>query len=166
MAVDTGVSASVARQVEFTLDDEFLDRLRQLRSLVPLLTSLTERRDLVIDRVRARIPRALWRVGDGPEVVMEQSGLGLHLTVSSAVRHASQTQESGGRHHMPPSSASAKHMRHSRTAKRFASSPIFDSRPGERNSHAKKPHEVREAFFFSPAWDHPQTTQNSCRQGL
>lgn len=75
MAVDRGVASTVARQVEFILDDEFVDRLRQLRSLVPLLTSLSERRDLVIDRVRARIPRAVWRVGEGPEVVMERSGL-------------------------------------------------------------------------------------------
>ncbi|VWX63586.1 conserved hypothetical protein [Burkholderiales bacterium 8X] len=47
--------------VEFTLDDNFADRLRQLRSLVPPLTGLTKQRDLVIDKVRVRLPSAIWR---------------------------------------------------------------------------------------------------------
>ncbi len=59
-----------AHHVEFTLDDNFAERLRQLRTLVPPLTSLNRSRDLVIDKVRARLPSAIWRCGasiDGHE---------------------------------------------------------------------------------------------------
>ncbi|AMM26511.1 hypothetical protein AX767_20735 [Variovorax sp. PAMC 28711] len=54
-----------AHHVEFTLDDNFAERLRQLRSLVPPLTGLNRARDLVIDKVRARLPAAIWRCGAG-----------------------------------------------------------------------------------------------------
>lgn len=54
-----------SHHVEFTFDDNFAERLRQLRSLVPQLTSLNTQRDLVIDKVRARLPSAIWRCGGG-----------------------------------------------------------------------------------------------------
>jgi hypothetical protein len=49
------------------LDDNFAERLRQLRSLVPPLTGLNMQRDLVIDKVRARLPSAIWRCGGGAD---------------------------------------------------------------------------------------------------
>lgn len=52
---------SSPRQVEFTLDDAVAERLRQLRSLVPPATGLRLQRDLVIDKVRARLATAVWR---------------------------------------------------------------------------------------------------------
>ena len=56
-----------AHHVEFTLDDNFAERLRQLRTLVPPLTGLNMQRDLVIDKVRARLPSAVWRCGGGAD---------------------------------------------------------------------------------------------------
>ncbi len=52
-----------AHHVEFTLDDNFAERLRQLRTLVPPLTGMNRSRALVIDKVRARLPSAIWRCG-------------------------------------------------------------------------------------------------------
>lgn len=49
------------RHVEYRIDDGFVERLRQLRSLVPMITSLSRQRDLVIDKVRVRLPSAIWR---------------------------------------------------------------------------------------------------------
>ncbi len=49
------------RLVEMRIDDGFVERLRQLRSLVPAMTSLSRQRDLVIDKVRVRLPSAIWR---------------------------------------------------------------------------------------------------------
>lgn len=49
------------RHVEFRIDLGFAERLRQLRTLVPMTTSLNRQRDLVIDKVRARLPSAVWR---------------------------------------------------------------------------------------------------------
>lgn len=49
------------RTVEFRIDDAFIERLRQLRTLVPTPTSLNRNRDLVIDKVRVRLSSALWR---------------------------------------------------------------------------------------------------------
>ncbi len=60
-------SGEAAHHVEFTLDDNFAERLRQLRSLVPPLNTLSKQRDLVIDKVRARLPSAIWRCGDYAE---------------------------------------------------------------------------------------------------
>lgn len=48
-------------EVEFRIDQRFMERLQQLRSLVPPLNTLTMRRDLVIDKVRLRLPTAQWR---------------------------------------------------------------------------------------------------------
>lgn len=69
--------------VEFTLDDMFAERLRQLRTLVPPLTSLNRTRDLVIDKVRVRMPSAIWRccrsegatAVDGSSIVISTDGL-------------------------------------------------------------------------------------------
>lgn len=49
------------RHVEYRIDDGFIERLRQLRTLVPMTTSLSRQRDLVIDKVRVRLPSAIWR---------------------------------------------------------------------------------------------------------
>lgn len=49
------------RHVEFRIDLAFVERLRQLRTLVPALTSLNRQRDLVIDKVRVRLQTAVWR---------------------------------------------------------------------------------------------------------
>ncbi|MDQ0024798.1 hypothetical protein J2X90_002600 [Variovorax paradoxus] len=56
-------SGSATHHVEFLMDDNFAERLRQLRSLVPPLGSLNRQRDLVIDKVRVRLPNAIWRTG-------------------------------------------------------------------------------------------------------
>ncbi|WP_454909551.1 hypothetical protein [Variovorax gossypii] len=50
-----------AFEVEFRIDQRFMERLQQLRSLVPPPNALTLRRDLVIDKVRLRLPTARWR---------------------------------------------------------------------------------------------------------
>jgi hypothetical protein len=57
-------SGSATHHVEFLMDDNFAERLRQLRSLVPPLGSLNRQRDLVIDKVRVRLPNAIWRSGN------------------------------------------------------------------------------------------------------
>jgi len=60
--------------VEFTLDDSFAERLRQLRTLVPPLNSLNRSRDLVIDKVRVRLPSAVWRCDGAGETATEVDG--------------------------------------------------------------------------------------------
>ncbi|MBN8746308.1 MAG: hypothetical protein J0I65_02205 [Variovorax sp.] len=60
--------------VEFTLDDSFAERLRQLRTLVPPLNSLNRNRDLVIDKVRVRLPSAIWRCSGAGEAATEVDG--------------------------------------------------------------------------------------------
>jgi hypothetical protein len=62
-------SGGATHHVGFTIDDHFVERLRQLRSLVPQLTTLNKQRDLVIDKVRVRLPNAIWRSGN--EIDME-----------------------------------------------------------------------------------------------
>ncbi|MDQ0607778.1 hypothetical protein [Variovorax sp. W1I1] len=62
-------SGSATHHVEFLMDDNFAERLRQLRSLVPPLGTLNKQRDLVIDKVRVRLPNAIWRSGN--EIDME-----------------------------------------------------------------------------------------------
>lgn len=63
-------SGGSTHHVEFTVDDNFCERLRQLRSLVPPLNTLNKQRDLVIDKVRVRMPSAVWRCdGDGESLV-------------------------------------------------------------------------------------------------
>lgn len=68
--------------VEFPMDDSFAERLRQLRSLVPPLNNLNRQRDLVIDKVRVRLPSAVWRCSgeatsevDGSCVVVAAEGV-------------------------------------------------------------------------------------------
>jgi hypothetical protein len=56
-------SGGATHHVGFTINDSFVERMRQLRSLVPPLTSLNKQRDLVIDKVRVRLPNAVWRAG-------------------------------------------------------------------------------------------------------
>ena len=76
-------SGDAAHHVEFTLDDAFAERLNQLRSLVPPLNNLNRHRDLVIDKVRVRMPSAVWRcdglgeavtVVDGSSIVVATEG--------------------------------------------------------------------------------------------
>jgi len=66
-------SGSASHHVEFVMDDNFAERLRQLRSLVPPLGSLNKQRDLVIDKVRVRLPNAIWRSGQGSDSSVEGS---------------------------------------------------------------------------------------------
>jgi hypothetical protein len=66
-------SGGASHHVEFAVDDHFVERLRQLRSLVPPLTSLNKQRDLVIDKVRLRLPSAVWRAGAQVEDQIEGS---------------------------------------------------------------------------------------------
>jgi hypothetical protein len=54
-------AGDVAWYVEFTIDNDFVERLRQLRSLVPAYSSMSKKRDLVIDKVRARLREARWQ---------------------------------------------------------------------------------------------------------
>ena len=61
-------SGSATHHVEFQMDDTFAERLRQLRSLVPPLGSLNKQRDLVIDKVRVRLPNAIWRSGNDIDI--------------------------------------------------------------------------------------------------
>ena len=75
-------SGGATHHVRFVIDDSFIDRLRQLRSLVPPLNSLNRQRDLVIDKVRVRLPKAVWRDGaqedqqiEGSCVVVAAEGL-------------------------------------------------------------------------------------------
>ena len=74
-------SGGATHHVEFTMDDNFAERLRQLRSLVPPLNALNRQRDLVIDKVRVRLPTAVWRLGgdeaaqvDGSCIVIAAEG--------------------------------------------------------------------------------------------
>lgn len=60
-------SGEATHHVQFVLDDTFAERLRQLRSLVPPLTTLTKQRNLIIDKVRVRLPMAIWRRNGGSE---------------------------------------------------------------------------------------------------
>ena len=72
------------RHVEYRIDHTFIDRLRQLRTLVPMITSLNRQRDLVIDKVRVRLPSAVWRRVDagirvsGSSLVVSNEGI-FHL---------------------------------------------------------------------------------------
>jgi hypothetical protein len=66
-------SGSATHHVEFVMDDIFAERLRQLRSLVPPLGSLNRQRDLVIDKVRVRLPNAVWRTGREIDQAVEGS---------------------------------------------------------------------------------------------
>ncbi len=66
-------SGSATHHVEFLMDNIFAERLRQLRSLVPPLGSLNKQRDLVIDKVRARLPNAIWRTGSHVDESVEGS---------------------------------------------------------------------------------------------
>lgn len=69
------------RHVEFRMDQGFAERLRQLRTLVPMTTSLNRQRDLVIDKVRVRLPSAVFRRLDaeikisGPCLVVSNEGI-------------------------------------------------------------------------------------------
>jgi hypothetical protein len=74
-------SGGATHHVEFSMDDNFAERLRQLRSLVPPLSNLNKQRDLVIDKVRVRLPTAIWRCGgdvdssvDGSCIVIAAEG--------------------------------------------------------------------------------------------
>ena len=66
-------SGGATHHVQFVIDESFIDRLRQLRSLVPPLTSINRQRDLVIDKVRVRLPNAVWRNGAQVESHIEGS---------------------------------------------------------------------------------------------
>ncbi|WGT65568.1 hypothetical protein [Variovorax paradoxus] len=66
-------SGSATHHVEFFMDNIFAERLRQLRSLVPPLGSLNKQRDLVIDKVRVRLPNAIWRTGSHVDSGVEGS---------------------------------------------------------------------------------------------
>ncbi len=66
-------SGGATHHVGFTINDSFVERMRQLRSLVPPLTSLNKQRDLVIDKVRVRLPNAVWRTGAQLEEEIEGS---------------------------------------------------------------------------------------------
>ena len=66
-------SGGATHHVEFSLDDNFAERLRQLRSLVPPLNTLNKQRDLVIDKVRVRLPSAIWRCGGDIDSMVEGS---------------------------------------------------------------------------------------------
>ena len=66
-------SGGATHHVSFTIDDHFVERLAQLRSLVPPLTTLNKQRDLVIDKVRVRLPTAVWRAGSQVEDHVEGS---------------------------------------------------------------------------------------------
>ena len=56
-------ASATTHHVVFAVDDGFIERMRQLRSLVPPLSSINRQRDLVIDKVRVRLPSAVWRAG-------------------------------------------------------------------------------------------------------
>lgn len=66
-------SGGTTHHVEFTLDGNFVERLRQLRSLVPPLNTLNTQRDLVIDKVRVRVPSAIWRCDGESESLVDGS---------------------------------------------------------------------------------------------
>lgn len=66
-------SGGATHHVEFRIDDTFTERLRQLRSLVPPLNALNKQRDLVIDKVRVRLPSAIWRCGGDVDSSVEGS---------------------------------------------------------------------------------------------
>lgn len=51
----------VSWQVELVVDDYFVERLQQLRRLVKPVTPLMSQTNLIIDKVRARLPSAVWR---------------------------------------------------------------------------------------------------------
>lgn len=67
------VASGTAWHVEFTINSDFAERLRQLRSLVPAATGRISQRDLVIDKVRARLRKANWRSSAGSNPVVDGS---------------------------------------------------------------------------------------------
>jgi hypothetical protein len=71
--VNRSSSSNANRQVEFRLDDDFAERLRQLRTLVPSPGTLSRYRDLVIDKLRMRLPNAIWRLGNDDDPAVEDS---------------------------------------------------------------------------------------------
>jgi hypothetical protein len=66
-------TGDIAWYVEFTIDNDFVERLRQLRSLVPSSYSMTKKRDLVIDKVRARLRDARWQPSKAVEADIDGS---------------------------------------------------------------------------------------------
>lgn len=66
-------SGGATHYVQFVVDDSFVDRLKQLRSLVPPITGINKQRDLVIDKVRVRLPNGVWRNGAQVESHIEGS---------------------------------------------------------------------------------------------
>ena len=66
-------SGGATHYVQLLIDDSFVDRLRQLRSLVPPITGINRQRDLVIDKVRVRLPNGVWRNGAQVESQIEGS---------------------------------------------------------------------------------------------
>ncbi len=92
-----GPGRSSGWQVEFTLDEDTADRLRQLCSLVPVVAPSIRQRDLIIDKVRARLRKAEWRVPheqpgenvfDASSIVFSADG-----TFSCVARHRGTNQK-------------------------------------------------------------------------
>lgn len=69
----------VSWQVELVVDDYFIERLQQLRRLVKPVTPLMAGTNLIIDKVRARLPSAIWHPSNG----LDREVVGSSLVVSS-----------------------------------------------------------------------------------
>ncbi len=55
------MGSAITWQVDLLFDDYFIERLQQLRRLVQPVTPLMAGTNLIIDKLRARLPRAVWR---------------------------------------------------------------------------------------------------------
>lgn len=62
-------------EVEIEVDGAFVAWLLELQTLVPALNAFTVRRDMVIDQVRARLLRAIWREKGGREIQVSASNV-------------------------------------------------------------------------------------------
>ncbi|MBU1359993.1 MAG: hypothetical protein KKC79_00145 [Gammaproteobacteria bacterium] len=76
-------SGGATHHVEFVIDANFAERLRQLRSLVPPLNTLNSQRDLVIDKVRVRLPTAVWRCNGQADAQFESQVDGSCMVIAS-----------------------------------------------------------------------------------
>lgn len=81
-----------ANHVEFTFDDAFAERLDQLRAMVPPLTALTRQRDLVIDKLRVRLPSAIWRCGGPGEAATPVDGSSIVVAAEGYFNCGAKTQ--------------------------------------------------------------------------
>jgi hypothetical protein len=81
--------STITWQVEVRCDDYFIERLQQLRRLVPPVTPLMAGTNLIIDKLRARLPQAVWRASADLGGAVESSSVVVSAdgTFSCSAKH-------------------------------------------------------------------------------